>query len=82
MMFTGDHIIGADSVNYCLLIEQTFFTDYPKYLQSLEKVRLLTIKHQIKKYLVAHSYTLNTEDMVVDALPKVEEYIRSRKEKD
>ena len=21
MMFTGDHIIGADSVNYCLLIE-------------------------------------------------------------
>lgn len=45
-------------------------------------MRQLTIKHSIKKYLVAHSYTLEKDDMVVDALPKVEAMIEIRRQKD
>ncbi|TNV77656.1 hypothetical protein FGO68_gene2333 [Halteria grandinella] len=73
MLFTGDHIIGADS---------SYFTNYPEYLRSLDKVRDLTIKLDIKKYFVAHSYTLTKDDIMLDGLAKVEELIASRKEKD
>jgi glyoxylase-like metal-dependent hydrolase (beta-lactamase superfamily II) len=43
ILSTGDHIIGADSVrikNILQLInyEQTYFTDYPQYIESLKKV--------------------------------------------
>lgn len=72
-LFTGDHIIGADS---------TFFVDYPKYLASLDKVRDLTLKYNIKNFFVAHSYTLNLEDVMLEALPKVEDQIAVRKQKD
>ena len=42
----------------------------------------LTEQLNIKKFLVAHSYTLTTPDIVIDALPKVLEYIESRRVKD
>lgn len=38
----------------------------------------LVEKHDIKKFLVAHSYTLNAEDMVLDARSKVEDQLYVR----
>jgi len=55
ILFTGDHIIGASS---------TFFSDYPRYIQSLEKVQRMT---NVKKFLMAHSMSFEMEDVLVDA---------------
>ena len=48
----------------------------------MHKVKELVVKHQISRFFVAHSYTLDTEDMMLPALPKVTDQIRVREKKD
>jgi hypothetical protein len=45
-------------------------------------VKDLVDKHNISSFLVAHSYSLDVEDVVLPALPKVTDQIRVREKKD
>ena len=72
-IFTGDHIIGASS---------TYFTDYPKYFESLLKVKDLVESDKIETLYPAHSTSLYMKDICLPALPKVNDYIERRSQKD
>lgn len=45
-------------------------------------MRVLTEKHNIKYYFVAHSYTLKKEDIVIEAMAKILDQIEARRTKD
>jgi hypothetical protein len=51
-------------------------------VKSLKKCLDLVDQYDIKHFFVAHSYTLNKEDMMLDARSKVLEMISVREKKD
>jgi len=72
-LFTGDHIVGASS---------TYFTDYPQYFESLIKTQKLINEYDVEYLYVAHSITLYSKDVALNAAAKNQQYISRRVKRD
>ena len=60
----------------------TYFDDYPRYWNSLLKIKETILKYDVKLLYVGHSMSLTKSDIALPALPKVQNYIDRRSLKD
>ena len=72
-LFTGDHIIGANS---------TYFDDYPSYFESLIKTQVVVKNQNISKIYVGHSLSMLQNQIAFSAKDKVKDYLSRRIKRD
>ena len=60
----------------------TYFTDYPQYFESLIKTQKLINEYDVEYLYVAHSITLYSKDVALNAAAKNQQYISRRVKRD